>query len=103
VLRAHCEDVGRDPAAVELTHLTTVLVGDDDAHVARLVERHRPRTRSAERYAATVHAGTVEDHARRLAALAEVGVSEVMVRLVDVADPGSVARMGAVIAALRGG
>ena len=103
VLRAHCEDVGRDPAAVELTHLTTVLVGDDDAHVARLVERHRPRTRSAERYAATVHAGTVADHARRLAALAEVGVSEVMVRLVDVVDPGSVARMGAVIAALRGG
>jgi F420-dependent oxidoreductase-like protein len=102
VLRAHCAELGRDPADVELTHLTTVLVGDDDAHVAELVERHRPRRRSAESYAAKVHAGTVEDHVERFAALAEAGVAEVMVRLVDVADRESVARMGAVIAALRG-
>ncbi len=102
VLRAHCAELGRDPGEVELTHLTTVLVGDDDAHVAALVERHRPRRRSAESYAAAVHAGTVDDHVERFAALADAGVAEVMVRLVDVGDPKSVARMGAVIAALRG-
>ncbi len=102
VLRAHCAELGRDPDEVELTHLTTVLVGDDDAHVAALVERHRPRRRSAESYAAAVHAGTVDDHVERFGALADVGVAEVMVRLVDVGDPESVARMGAVIAALRG-
>ena len=103
VLRAHCAELGRDPAEVELTHLTTVLVGDDDAHAAALVERYRPRRRSAESYAATVHAGTVEDHVDRFAALADAGVAEVMVRLVDVADPESVARLGAVITALRAG
>ena len=102
VLRAHCAELGRDPDEVELTHLTTVLVGDDDAHVAALVERHRPRRRSAESYAAAVHAGTVDDHVERFGALADAGVAEVMVRLVDVGDPESVARMGAVIAALRG-
>ena len=101
VLRAHCAELGRDPDEVELTHLTTVLVGDDDAHVAALVERYRPRRRSAESYAAAVHAGTVDDHVERFGALADAGVAEVMVRLVDVGDPESVARMGAVIAALR--
>jgi len=101
VLRAHCADVGRDPDQVDLTHLTTVLVGDDDTHVARLVEEHRPRRRSAESYAASVHAGTVDDHVERFGALAGAGVAEVMVRLVDVADPTAVTRMGRVIAALR--
>ena len=101
VLRTHCADVGRDPDQVDLTHLTTVLVGDDDSHVARLVETHRPRRRSAESYAASVHAGTVDDHAERFGALAEAGVAEVMVRLVDVADPSAVTRMGEVIAAVR--
>jgi F420-dependent oxidoreductase-like protein len=101
VLREHCADVGRDPDQVALTHLTTVLVGADDTHVARLVETHRPRRRSAESYAATVHAGTVDDHVQRFGALADVGVAEVMVRLVDVGDPEAVARMGQVIAALR--
>jgi len=101
VLRDHCANVGRDPDQVALTHLTTALVGDDDSHVARLVETHRPRRRSAESYAATVHAGTVDDHVERFSALADAGVAEVMVRLVDVGDPQSVARMGQVIAALR--
>ena len=101
MLREHCVDVGRDPDQVELTHLTTVLVGDDDAHLARLVEKHRPRRRSAESYAASVHAGTVDDHVERFGALAEAGVAEVMVRLVDVDDPAAVARMGRIIAAVR--
>ena len=101
VLRDHCVDAGRDPEQVELTHLTTALVGDDDAHLARLVETHRPRRRSAESYAASVHAGTVDDHIERFGALAEAGVAEVMVRLVDVADPTAVARMGEAIAAVR--
>ena len=101
VLRAHCADLGRDPDQVDLTHLTTALVGDDDTHVAQLVEAHRPRRRSAESYAATVHAGTVDDQVGRFGALAEAGVAEVMVRLVDVADPAAVARMGEVIAGVR--
>jgi len=48
-----------------------------------------------------VHAGTVDDHVERFGALAGAGVAEVMVRLVDVADPTAVTRMGRVIAALR--
>jgi alkanesulfonate monooxygenase SsuD/methylene tetrahydromethanopterin reductase-like flavin-dependent oxidoreductase (luciferase family) len=101
VLAAHCRDVGRDPAAVDLTHLSTALVGTDDRHLAGLVEAGRPRRRSAEWYAASVNAGTVADHVGRFRALAEAGAQEVMVRLPDLEDPSSLERMAAVIAAFR--
>jgi alkanesulfonate monooxygenase SsuD/methylene tetrahydromethanopterin reductase-like flavin-dependent oxidoreductase (luciferase family) len=101
VLRAHCLRVGRDPAQVRLTHLSTALVGTDDAHVARLVERLRPRRRSADEYAATVNAGTVDDHVGRFRELAEAGAAEVMVRLPDLTDAEPLERMAKVIAAFR--
>jgi alkanesulfonate monooxygenase SsuD/methylene tetrahydromethanopterin reductase-like flavin-dependent oxidoreductase (luciferase family) len=101
VLRAHCVDLGRDPADVALTHLSTVLVGDDDRHVAALVEQRRPRRVGAEAFAAAVNAGTVADQVGRFRLLAEAGVAEVMVRLPDVADPSSFERMAQVIAAFR--
>jgi alkanesulfonate monooxygenase SsuD/methylene tetrahydromethanopterin reductase-like flavin-dependent oxidoreductase (luciferase family)/predicted kinase len=101
VLRAHCVEVGRDPDAVGLTHLSTVLVGDDDRHVAELVRARRPRRRSAEQFAASVNAGTVADQVGRFRELAEAGVTEVMVRLADVADPAAIERLGRVVAAFR--
>jgi F420-dependent oxidoreductase-like protein len=101
VLRAHCLDAGRDPAEVALSHLSTVLVGRDDAHVAELVEAGRPRRRSAESYAAMINAGTVADQVGRCRELAEAGVAEVVVRLPDIADPEALSRMGEVIAAFH--
>jgi F420-dependent oxidoreductase-like protein len=101
VLRRHCTDVGRDPTAVALTHLSTVLVGDDDAHVADLVERLRPRRIPAARYAASVHAGTVSDHIGRFRELADAGVREAMIRLPDLTDATPVRRMAPVIEAFR--
>jgi F420-dependent oxidoreductase-like protein len=101
VLRAHCEDAGRDPGQVALTHLSTALVGTDDTHLARLVDRLRPRRGDPARYAASVNAGTVDDHVGRFRELAEAGVSEIMVRLPDLVDTGPLARMAAVISAFR--
>src|SRR6185503_12811530 len=40
VLQAHCRDVGRDPAEVAMTHLSTTLVGADD-DLAAFVEARR--------------------------------------------------------------
>jgi alkanesulfonate monooxygenase SsuD/methylene tetrahydromethanopterin reductase-like flavin-dependent oxidoreductase (luciferase family)/predicted kinase len=99
VLREHCARTGR---AVELSHLTTALVGRDPAEVAALVEAHRPRSVDAGRFARQVYAGTVADQVGRFHELAESGVAEVAVRLPDLRDPGPVARMGEVIAAFRG-
>jgi alkanesulfonate monooxygenase SsuD/methylene tetrahydromethanopterin reductase-like flavin-dependent oxidoreductase (luciferase family)/predicted kinase len=101
VLRTHCVDAGRDADAVGLTHLSTVLVGDDDRHVAELVRARRPRRRTAEQFAAAVNAGTVADHVGRFRELAEAGVTEVMVRLPDLADPRATERLGRVVAEFR--
>ena len=73
-LHAHCAALDRDPAEVEVTQLSTTLVGRDAAEVAELVERLRPRKRHAERYAASVNAGTVDDQIGRFRALADAGV-----------------------------
>lgn len=99
VLQAHCRDVGRDPAEVALTHLSTALVGDDDRHVSDLVERLRPRRQDPARFAATVHAGTVADHIGRFRELAEAGVQEVMIRLPDLSCTEPLERMAKVISA----
>jgi alkanesulfonate monooxygenase SsuD/methylene tetrahydromethanopterin reductase-like flavin-dependent oxidoreductase (luciferase family) len=101
VLRRHCVDVGRDPADVEMTHLSTVLVGTDDRHVAGLLERLRPPRQDPARFAASVNAGTVDDHIGRFRELAEAGAAEVMVRLLDLDDPAPLERMAKVIAAFR--
>lgn len=101
VLREHCRTVGRDPAQVELTHLSTALVGIDDRHVTGLVERLRPRNTDPARFATSVHAGTINDHIGRCRELAEAGVAEVMVRLADLTDPEPLDRMAKVISAFR--
>ena len=103
VLHEHCADAGRDPAAVEITQLSTTLVGGDAAELGDLVEQLRPRRMSAERYGATVNAGTVADQVGRFRALADAGVQTAIRRLPDVAEPGAIERFGAVIAAFAGG
>ncbi len=101
VLQQHCHREGRDPAAVELTHLAPALVGAHDRHVAELVERFRPRRVASGQAAAALHAGTVEDHVGRFRELADDGVREVMLRVPDPADSGQMEQLAAVIAAFR--
>jgi F420-dependent oxidoreductase-like protein len=97
VLREHCADTGRD---VELSHLTTALVGADGAEVDALVDRLRPRGADPARYAAGVHAGTVEDQVGRFRELADAGVAEVVVRLCG-EEARALEQMATVIAAFR--
>lgn len=98
VLRAHCAASGRE---VVLSHLTTAVVARDPAELDALVARHRPRGADPAHWAATVHAGTVTDQVGRFRELAEAGVAEIAVRLVDLSDPEPLARMAPVIAAFR--
>jgi alkanesulfonate monooxygenase SsuD/methylene tetrahydromethanopterin reductase-like flavin-dependent oxidoreductase (luciferase family) len=97
VLRAHCVEEGRE---VALSHLSTVLVGADDRAVADSVDRLRPRGRAAATFAASVHAGTVDDHVGRCRELAEAGVAEVVVRMVEL-DEAAFEAMAKVMAAFR--
>ena len=98
-LRAHCEAVGRDPAEVEVTQLSTTLVGRTGSEVAALLERLRPRRTSAERFAASVNAGTVDDQIGRFRALANQGVGTAIVSLPDLDDTEPIERFGHVVAA----
>jgi len=101
VLDAHCVAVGRDPAAVSLTHLSTTLIGSDDRSLASSIDRLRPRRLDAATYAATVNAGTIPDHIGRFRELAEAGAQEVMIRLPDLTDPAPLEHAARVIAAFR--
>jgi F420-dependent oxidoreductase-like protein len=98
VLHRHCAEVGRDPAEIEVTQLSTVLVGADAGEVRELVDRLRPPRMSAERSAQHVSAGTVEQHVARVHDLVAAGVGTVIVSLADLDTPQPVERFGELIA-----
>jgi F420-dependent oxidoreductase-like protein len=98
-LHRHCTTLGRDPAAVEVTQLSSTLLGRDAAEVAGLVERTRPRGTPAERWATRANAGTVRDQVARFTELAGAGVRTAIVSLPDLGDVEPVERFGEVITA----
>ncbi len=97
-LTAHCAAVGRDLGEITVSQLSTVLIGRSRAEVAALVEEFRPRRWSAERFAARVNAGTVDDHVRRIERFVEAGVDTVIVSLADIRHPAAVERLAMVVA-----
>jgi F420-dependent oxidoreductase-like protein len=101
VLREHCRQVGRDPDEVQLSNLTSIVIGSDHHHVAELVDRYRPRRAGAAGAAAALNAGTISDHAGRLRQLHEVGVREVMVRVPDPLDETTMGLMAELIGMFR--
>jgi len=98
VLRAHCEQAGRDPAGVLVTVLDVPVLGRDRDHAADLVERLRGRTQ-ASAYARQHHAGTAADHIGRYRMLAQRGVRMAFVSLPDLSGPEDVLRLSPVAAA----
>ena len=96
-LHGHCADVGRDTSEIEVTHLGDVLVGRDRAEVDRLVDAAKPPRVSAERFAARVRAGTIDDHAVRFAALADAGVTHAIVSLAGLEGPEPVERFAPLV------
>ncbi len=101
VLTRHCREVGRDPGEIEVSHLSTVLIGRDHDEVAAAIERLRPKRMGAERFARETNAGTVADHYERAMRLVDAGATTLIVRLVDVTADGALERLGALIERLR--
>jgi F420-dependent oxidoreductase-like protein len=99
VLRRHCAAVGRDPATVRATHLSTALVGRDAAEVDHLLISLATRGESPETLRTRTGAGTVDDHIGSFRHLAEAGVTEAIVSLPDLSGPAAVERFAAVIEA----
>jgi alkanesulfonate monooxygenase SsuD/methylene tetrahydromethanopterin reductase-like flavin-dependent oxidoreductase (luciferase family) len=101
VLTGHCDAIGRDPATISVSHLSTALVGTDPAHVKQLVEATRPPKVSPERHTRAVNAGTVEQHVARVGRYLEAGVDHVVVSLANSSQADAVDRYGSVISAAR--
>jgi alkanesulfonate monooxygenase SsuD/methylene tetrahydromethanopterin reductase-like flavin-dependent oxidoreductase (luciferase family) len=99
VLRSHCADVGRDPGTLEVTQLSTTLVGRDTDELRALLDRLRPRRTSADQFGTTVNAGIVSDQIGRFRALAESGVQTAIVSLPDLGTTEPIERFAPVVAA----
>ncbi len=91
VLHGHCAAVGRDPADVRVTHLSSACVSDE----------------APEKVPVRAVVGTAEEHIGRYRELAEAGVQTAMVRLTEPDgtgfDAGTVERFGEVVAAFASG
>ncbi|HEY6629454.1 MAG TPA: TIGR03560 family F420-dependent LLM class oxidoreductase [Acidimicrobiia bacterium] len=98
ILGRHCSENGRDPAAVEVTHLTAAMVGRDRRDLAERIERVRGRDQSVEAYSDRNNAGTVDDLVSLFEAYHDAGATHSIVALPDVAEVGSLEAFGDVIA-----
>ncbi len=99
-LHRHCAAAQRPPTEIDVTHLSTVLVGDDSAHTTHLVETLRPPRAGAERFARSVNAGSVDEHIDRIERFVVAGVDTIIVSLADL-GPESIGRYQRVIAGSR--
>ncbi len=85
VLHRHCADVGRDPSAIRVTHLSSAHVVADGEPPASVPVR--------------AMVGTVEEHIGRFRELAEAGVQTAIVRMAPTVDVAAVERFAPVVAA----
>jgi alkanesulfonate monooxygenase SsuD/methylene tetrahydromethanopterin reductase-like flavin-dependent oxidoreductase (luciferase family) len=70
ILKQHCERVGRDPAQIKLSYLSTLSVSEDPTRVQRSSQKHYV-------------AGNAAEVARELEQFQEIGVTHFMFRIPD--------------------
>jgi hypothetical protein len=97
VLAKHCEDIERDSAEIEVTHLTNALAAADRHDLRDRVGRLRDRNTTAESYMERNHAGTVDDLTELFAAYATAGAGHSIVTIPDVVAEGSIESFAGVI------
>lgn len=100
VLRRHCADVGRDPAAVEVTALVHTLTAPDREVLSDRIRARTPRGRAPEATAERLGAGTLEEQIGRMRAYADAGV-QVAILAMPVLDAARVAELAPLVDAFR--
>ena len=99
-LEAACAAVGRDPATLGYSLMTTCVIGVDRAEVDERTRRVS-QLLGGERPTENWLAGTVDELAARLRELASAGISGVMLQHLDHTDLAAVATMGELAHAVR--
>ena len=97
VLHRHCADLGRDPAEVEVTHLTTAVVAQSRSELRERIDLLRDRNTSREDYAERNNAGTVEDLTSLFGSFSAAGADHSIVSLADAHLERSIETFGEVI------
>ena len=98
VFRSHAAAAGRPMEELRVTVLDVPIVGADPDEVARLVERHRGRSK-ATAYAAAHHAGTPDAHVARYRGLADRAVDTVFVSLPNLTGPAEIEQFASILTA----
>ncbi len=101
VLNRHCRSVDRDPAEINVTQLSPVLVAADNGDLARRVHALQTGGATTEDVIERTTAGTADDHIGRFRLLQEAGVDSVVVSLADLSLPGSIENFASVIDTFR--
>jgi alkanesulfonate monooxygenase SsuD/methylene tetrahydromethanopterin reductase-like flavin-dependent oxidoreductase (luciferase family) len=74
VLRAHCADVGRDPASIELTYNCTIVIRDDPTEARAVLDAQLAANTVGPDFAGErFWAGTVDEVAQKMAAFVALG------------------------------
>jgi alkanesulfonate monooxygenase SsuD/methylene tetrahydromethanopterin reductase-like flavin-dependent oxidoreductase (luciferase family) len=74
VLRAHCADVGRDPAEIDMTYNCKIVIRDREADARAVLERQlAANSLGPDSADAGFWAGTIDTIAERMAAFADAG------------------------------
>lgn len=96
VLRRHCDDAGRDMEEIEVTSLSSALLGSTEEEVKAAIDRLGLGSRPPGR----IFGGTAEQAIERFAGFAEAGVSTAIVNLPDLGSTEPVERFAEVVTAL---
>jgi alkanesulfonate monooxygenase SsuD/methylene tetrahydromethanopterin reductase-like flavin-dependent oxidoreductase (luciferase family)/predicted kinase len=95
-LQTHCQQAYRNINDIEVTHLSTALVGENSKQLAERIAQLRfsPKMLSAQ------NPGTVTDHTARIQSLVDAGVQHVIVSMPGITTS-DIERFGQVIQAVR--
>ncbi|MFN8518665.1 MAG: LLM class flavin-dependent oxidoreductase [Chloroflexota bacterium] len=93
-LRAHCADVGRDPATIELTYDCIMVIRDDPAEARRVLESQLVANTVDPATAGPIFwSGTVEQIAERFGAFVDLGFRTFTVELMAPFDVETIERL----------
>lgn len=97
ILNGHCEEIGRDPGQISVSHLSNVLVAASRGDLRARIDQLRDRNTSPEEYSRRNKAGTIEDHISLFTSYAAAGASHSIVSMPDVHLEGSIEAFGRII------
>jgi F420-dependent oxidoreductase-like protein len=100
ILKQHCDELGRNPDDIEVTHLLTAMPGDSRNELDKRVDRMRPASVTREEFSKRNNAGLAEDLIGLFSQYQEAGANHSIVAIPDPQLAGSIEAFAPIIAAM---